>query len=50
MNLAEDQLGLLVLLIFCLKFGIFFEKVAIYDTYPAAPEPLVGIRDLGLRV
>jgi len=39
MNLAEDQLGLLVLLIFCLKFGIFFEKVAIYDTYPAALGP-----------
>ena len=50
MNRAEDQLGLLGSLIFCLKFGTFFEKVAFYDTYSAVPEPWIQICDLGLRV
>ena len=26
------------------------EKIAFYDTHPAAPEPFIQIRDLGLMV
>ena len=39
MNRAEDQLGLSGFSDLPFEVWNFFEKVAIYDTYLAAPEP-----------